>query len=398
MAGKFDNKCTLHNDYDYRFICSDCRVPVCDFCIVSKNHHRSHSIDFITSENCNQIFQEFKNNNFQFLIKCLDGDKELLNKSNEIFNELEEEHIQNVNTISNEFKQLHTILDSVEKDTIKHLVTHYDENKETHSKISKKLENNSKNAHLITNKYKETINNFNIQQIFNNDQNIKGNNHQHLELLKHCHQSQMLVKEKNTENKNNDLLNEFNKVTIENSMDIVKNSIKDTFKIKLSSATYKDPKRVKLGGGEYFIYKDGCVIPNGTLYLALGPSIKNLTIGSIPATVQRIALLNGFNLQLTEGLLPNSVQWLHIGAIRKPLIKKSIPQSVSFLFLLDGFNQEISEIPPSVTQIYLGDTSFKIPQTLIKSVRVYKTPSCKQDLNGFNEVLWNSNGYSQIEM
>ncbi|KAM9989914.1 hypothetical protein ACTFIY_005967 [Dictyostelium cf. discoideum] len=105
----------------------------------------------------------------------------------------------------------------------------------------------------------------------------------------------------------------------------------------------------------YFIYKEGSQVPYGTPNLALGPSIKNLNVGSIPATVTSVILLNGFNFQLYNGILPSSVQVLYVGDIKKPISNGSIPTSVSTLFLLYGFNQKISEIPPNVTNMYFGD-------------------------------------------
>ncbi|KAN0050153.1 hypothetical protein ACTA71_003256 [Dictyostelium dimigraforme] len=392
---EYDNKCSIHKEHDIKLICLNCKVVICDGCIVD-DHHSGHKFDFIKAENSKPIFEEFKNQHLNNLEKQIDINKELLNKSNTTFKTLEDNHTINLNTVTEEFKELARLLQIVEVDKIKQLVTLYDENKDINTNISTIVDNNLNNINLITNKYKNTINQLNIEQIINNsnNNNKNNNNHQHIEILKHCQQSQLLTKENQNENKINDLMDQYKNVNIVNNGEQVKNSIKDIFEINDSpNITYKIPKNVTIGGQNYFIYKNGNDIPNGTRYVAISPCIKTIQKGSIPATVQYLALLDGFNAPLTEDLLPQSILWLLVGAV-KPLLKGSIPNRVLYLFLLDGFNQEISEIPPSVREIFLFDTPvIKFPSF---SGTFYKSQRYKPNLTYPNSKTWDCTPWDPI--
>ncbi|EAL60765.1 hypothetical protein DDB_G0293352 [Dictyostelium discoideum AX4] len=46
---------------------------------------------------------------------------------------------------------------------------------------------------------------------------------------------------------------------------------------------------------------------NGTTHVAIAPSTKTIKTGSIPTSVQALLLLDGFNVELTEGMLPQSI-------------------------------------------------------------------------------------------
>ncbi|KAM9963579.1 hypothetical protein ACTFIW_006812 [Dictyostelium discoideum] len=379
---KYDNKCPIHKEYNIKLICSTCKVVVCVECIVSD--HTGHKFDHIDVENSKEIFEEFKNNHIQNLDKQIGINNELLNKSNNLFKSLEDKHTENVNTIKEEFKELSKLLPIIEIDKIKQLVTLYDENKDINTIISTTIHDNLNNINLITNKYKNTINHINIDQIINNN----NNNYEHIEILKHCYQSRLLIKDNQNENKINELINQYKNVNIVNNSEQVKESIKEIFEISnsLSITNVKDPKRVTAGGYEYFIYKDDSIVPNGTGFVAIAPSVKTIKIGSIPTSVQSLILLDGFNVKLTEGMLPQSITHLLVGAIKKPLLKGSIPNGVNHLFLLDGFNQEITEIPQSVSFFYLFDTpltNFPLSKT------IYRTSKYKQQLTHSNVDNWN---------
>ncbi|KAK5582422.1 hypothetical protein RB653_004007 [Dictyostelium firmibasis] len=393
---KYDNKCIFHDEHDYRFICSDCLVPVCDICIVSSDHHRSHVFDLINKTNTTTLFLDFKNKHFQNLEDCSESIKDSINDSNEIYKGLDEENSQNINIVTEEFKQLHSLLDSIEMEIVDRLKSHHEENKETNQKITITANDNIKKIDNLLNKYKDSINEYDIEEIVNNctsNNFINGNsNCQHIELLKHSHQTQLLLKEQNNDNIINRLISEYNKITLADSIDHVKNSIKNTFQIQQTSVysdDIKDPKRVKVGIDEFFIYKNGCTIPNGVVNLALGPSIKKLAVGSIPPTIKRLILLDGFKVQLTEGILPTSIKSLLVGVIQKPLIKGSIPTGVAYLFLLDGFDQEIVEIPRNVSEIFLYNTSFIVPMTY--KGNLYKKPTYKQFCP--NGQSWSGGGW-----
>ncbi|KAM9983132.1 hypothetical protein ACTFIZ_005731 [Dictyostelium cf. discoideum] len=382
---KYDNKCAIHKEHNIKMICSTCKVIVCVECILLD--HNGHKFDRIDVDNSKEIFEEFKNNNLQNLDKQIDINNELLNESNNLFKSLEDKHTENINTITEEFKQLHLLLQIIENDKIKQLVTLYDENKDINTIISTTIHDNLNNINLITNKYKNTINQINIDQIINNN-----NNYQHIEILKHCYQSEQLIKDNQNENKIKELVNQYKNVNIVNNSEQVKNLIKEIFEISnsLSITNVKDPKRVFAGGNEYFIYKNDSIIPNDEIRVAIAPSVKTIKIGSIPTSVQYLILLDGFNVQLTEGMLPQSISHLLVGAIKKPLLKGSIPNNVKCLFFLDGFNQAISEIPQSVYQLLLFDT----PLTNFPySKNIYRSTKYKQQLTYPNVDNWDSAGY-----
>ncbi|EAL67502.1 hypothetical protein DDB_G0279891 [Dictyostelium discoideum AX4] len=384
---KYDRKCAIHKEHKIKIICATCKVVVCIECILSD--HNGHKLDRIDVENSKKIFEEFKNNHIQNLDKQIDINNELLNKSNNLFKSIEDKHTENVNTITEVFKELSKLLPIIEIDKIKQLVTLYDENKDINTNISTTIHDNLNNINLITNKYKNTINHINIDKIINN------NNDQHIEILKHCSQSQLLIKDNQNENKIKELINQYKNVNIVNNSEQVKNSIKEIFEISnsLSITNVKDPKRVISGRftAEYFIYKNDSIIPNGTIHVAIGPSVKTIKIGSIPTSVQNLLLLDGFNVQLTEGMLPQSIRFLFVGAIKKPLLKSSIPNGVIALSLLDGFNQEITEIPQSVKELFLFDTP--LTNFPYSKILIHRSPKYKQQLTHSNVRNWDGGNW-----
>ncbi|KAM9949527.1 hypothetical protein ACTFIT_010740 [Dictyostelium discoideum] len=386
---KYDNKCAIHKEHKIKMICATCKDVVCNECILLD--HNGHKFGRIDVENSKEIFEEFKNNHLQNLDKQIGINNELLNKSNNLFKSIEDKHTENVNTITEVFKELSKILPIIEIDKIKQLVTLYDENKDINTNISTIIHDNLNNINLITNKYKNTINHINIDQIINNN-----NSYQHIEILKHCCQSRLLIKDNQNENKIKELINQYKNVNIVNNSKQVKESIKEIFEISnsLSITNVKDPKRVTAGGKEYFIYKNDSIIPNGTVRVAIAPSVKTIKIGSIPTSVQYLILLDGFNVELTEGMLPQSIKSLLVGAIKKPLLKGSIPNGVLCLFLLDGFNQAISEIPQSVYQLLLFDT---LLTNFPYSKTIYRNPKYKQKLTHCSNVNnWDGGGWEPI--
>ncbi|KAK5582424.1 hypothetical protein RB653_004009 [Dictyostelium firmibasis] len=359
----YDIKCILH-EHKYRFICSTCNIALCDLCIASVDH-RGHEINLINKESTAPVIKEFKDKNFGTLTECSNKIQESYSESDKIFNKIEEEHTRNINTITNEFKQLYTILQTIEKDTIRQLVTHFDDNKEINTNISTLSNSYLQSTYQIQNKYKDlkTID-FNIEQLNNNDTDIDNNNNnnnnynkiktnKNLEILKHCHQTKLFLKEITSESKVDTLMSEYKKVIIENSAKKFMDSIKDIIKINLEPEICKDPIEVMVGGNNFFIYKEGREIPYNTRSLALGPGIKNLGVGLFPNSIIHVVLLDGFSVQLTRGMLPDSVLRLYIGAIKKPLLKDSLPQYITTLFLMNDFNQEIFAMPPSITQLYV---------------------------------------------
>ncbi|KAN0032217.1 hypothetical protein ACTFIV_006095 [Dictyostelium citrinum] len=381
-TNKYDNKCAIHQRYDIKLICSTCKTVVCDDCIVTI--HRGHSFDHINVESSKPIFEEFKNNHLRNLDNQIDINKELLNKSNALFQSLEDKHNENINTVTNEFKELFKLLPMVETDKIRQLVTLYDENKDINTNITTIVEDNLNNIKLIINKYKDTINQLDIEQIINNNRdNNNNNNNQHIEILKHCHQSLLLIKDNKNENEIRKLINQYKNEDIINNSEKVKNSIKEMFEISGSLCNPDDPKKVTVSGIEYFIYKNGSIITNSSIYVAIAPSVKTIEKGSIPNSVKYLVLLDGFNILLEEGMLPLSITHLFVGNIKKPLQRGSIPNRVSSLFLLDGFNQHIAQIPSSVQSLYL----FDIPLTkfpLFHQLQIFKSKKYKYKPSSLN--------------
>ncbi|KAN0022520.1 hypothetical protein ACTFIU_004714 [Dictyostelium citrinum] len=376
---KYDNECAIHKGYDIKLICSTCKTAVCAECIVSG--HTGHKFDHINVESSKPIFEEFKNNHLENLDNQIDINKEILNKSNTLFQSLEDKHNENINQIKEGFKELNKLLQIIEADKIRQLLTLFDENKDTNTNISTIIDDNINKIKSITNKYKNTTNQLNIEQIINN-------NNQLIEILKHCHQSQLLMKDNQNENNINQLIYQYKNVEIVNNSEL-KNSIKEIFEIN-SSSTFSNgyPKRVQIGGTEYFIYRNDSIIPIGARHVAIAPSVKTIEMNSIPKSVQFLMLLDGFDVQLTEGMLPNSINTLLIGNIKKPLIK-AIPSSVRNLILFGGFNQEIGEFQSRIS-IYLIDsciTKFPINSTIYKSQN-YKLQTTHPNLRYWDVGSW----------
>ncbi|KAK5582423.1 hypothetical protein RB653_004008 [Dictyostelium firmibasis] len=376
----YDIKCAEHES-KYRFICITCNLALCDLCIVSV-HHRGHETDIINEESAAPIINEFKNEYFETLTECSNKIEELFNESNTIFNKIEEEHIKNINTITKKFKNLYTILQTIEKDSIRKLVTYFDDNKEINTKISKLANNYLISIDRIQNKYKD----FNYdEQLNTNNKNYKN---EKLEILKHCHQTKLFLKEISCESQIKKFIGEYDNVILETFFKKFKSSAKEIIKINFES---EDPTSVLIEGINYPIYKEGENIEFGT-NLALGPSVKNLIYGFIPPTVNSVILLDGFKVGLTEGMLPNSVEVLYVGAIKKPLF---IPPSVSVLFLTEGFNQRIDEIPPSIKSIYIytpHPITFPPDEYISYNYSIYVADTYQNNYN-FNDVRIQSSDF-----
>ncbi|KAM9946411.1 hypothetical protein ACTFIT_004718 [Dictyostelium discoideum] len=105
-----------------------------------------------------------------------------------IIKSTKDKHTENVNSFTEEFKELIKLLPIIEIDKIKQLVKLYDEHKDINTNISTIIHDNLNNIDLISNKYKHTINQIDIDQIINN------NSDQHNEIL-NIEQVKDLIKE-----------------------------------------------------------------------------------------------------------------------------------------------------------------------------------------------------------
>ncbi|KAM9947871.1 hypothetical protein ACTFIT_001208 [Dictyostelium discoideum] len=133
-------------------------------------------------------------------------------------------------------------------------------------------------------------------------------------------------------------------------------------------------------------------------------------IGSIPNTVTRVSLKDGFNQKLTPGILPGGIEWLYLGDIKQELIIGSIrpsiipdgikglyfggikqelmigsiPNTVTFVSLLNGFNQKLTPgiLPDGVKELLFGDTKQEL---IIGSIP--NTVTRVSLLDGFNQKL-----------
>ncbi|KAM9983123.1 hypothetical protein ACTFIZ_005720 [Dictyostelium cf. discoideum] len=378
----YDMKCEFHKENKYKFICSTCKVAMCKVCIISKDH-RGHETDLITKDSIEPITKEFKDINFKSIQECSNKIKEYLEISNKKFSKIEKEHSKNENFVTNEFKKINKLIQKTENDKIKELSTHFNTNKEINTNISNLANKYLNNIDQIQKKLKN-LKDFNVESFYDNDNNNCNDKDKILDFLKHYHQTKIVLKEITSKSEIDDLLSKYEYITIQKSSENYKGSIENIIKLKVDYII-KGPNKVTVDGTNYFIYKNGCEVPYGTANLALGPSIKNLIVGSIPVTVTSIFLLNGFDFQLFSGILPISLQVLYVGAIKYPLLIGSIPPNVNSLFLLDGFNQKISEIPQRVNYIYVGDIhSEGIP--IKYNATIYKSPSCKQQFNDTSNV------------
>ncbi|KAM9988867.1 hypothetical protein ACTFIY_004897 [Dictyostelium cf. discoideum] len=115
----------------------------------------------------------------------------------------------------------------------------------------------------------------------------------------------------------------------------------------LSISNVKDPIRYTARGVKYFIYSNDSIVPVGTTHVAIAPS-------SIPTSVEYLALLNGFDVQLTEGMLPKTIEFLFIGAIKKPILKGSIPDGIRYF---PKYKQQLTS--PSVVVWHGNGWQFK---------------------------------------
>ncbi|KAN0050173.1 hypothetical protein ACTA71_003279 [Dictyostelium dimigraforme] len=374
-------ECEVHEENTYEFICCTCKVGMCKLCIISKEH-RGHETSLINKETMGPLIQEFNNADFKSLNRYSEKIKEYLQISNTEFDKIEKEHTNNINLVTNEFKQINTILNRIENDRIKHLLTILDKNNDLKNNISTIANKNLKNIEKIKNKYQNAKNfEFGSSKINN------------LVFLKQCHQVKLFLKENSDGSTILGQIEKYNHIRIQQSFETFKDSIKDVFKIY---DEFQDPINVRVDGVNFSIYKEGGPENYYETKYALGPSIKNLKVGSIPHNVIKLILLDGFNFQLSQNILPSSISTLYVGAIKQPLLAGSIPSGVSSLFLLDGFNQKIVELPRYIQHVYVGD----IKDTVLpnnQSYTIYKSPSCKtQFRHQFNSCISSWSGCQVI--
>lgn len=220
----YDTKCNIHLDQEIELICTDCKVPICKFCIISSGKHVRHTFDLIKMENSKELFIEFKSKHIKNLQQCLDADKEIQKKSNEIFSKIDSQHASDLESIKKGFEELRKVISAVETDITRQLITKFDENEDVSTKIKQLIEDNKKSIDSIVNKHKDSIDTYKIEQIVNNNKQLN------IELLKYGHKSQLLFNNLK-DNENEKQLFEYKKTTLNRLIDSTKQSITNSFKI-----------------------------------------------------------------------------------------------------------------------------------------------------------------------
>ncbi|KAM9967801.1 hypothetical protein ACTFIW_001888 [Dictyostelium discoideum] len=354
----YDTKCNIHSDQEIELICTDCKVPICKFCMVSSGKHVRHTFDLINLENSKKLFIEFKSKNIKNLQQCLDADKEIQKKSDEIFSKIDLQHASDLESIKMGFKELHKVLSAVETDITRQLLTKFDENQDVSTNIKQLIEDNKKSIDSIVNKHKDSIDTYQIEQIVNNNKQLN------IELLKYGHKSQLLFNNLK-DNENEKQLFEYKKTNIKRSIDSTKQSITNSFKINSDQFYNTEPDTFELRGVKFQIYRDGAknVKLNGSVAFDNKIFINFNTFHSLTT----VCLMDGFDQTLNANTLPTSITDLYIGDIKSNLVVGSIPKSVTSLFLMDGFSKSIESgiIPDSVENLYLGKIKSKLSNASI---------------------------------
>ncbi|EAL62200.1 hypothetical protein DDB_G0290679 [Dictyostelium discoideum AX4] len=142
-----NNKCSFHPNKNLELLCFNCKfIPCCMHCISQHGEHHGHKtncIDSIETSNILKMMNLFKNDIIPKLKEIVENDKQIINKSENIYNEINQQYENNKILVTNEFKKFHTLIQINQLDIENQLRTTFDENTIIYTIINSSINNNN---------------------------------------------------------------------------------------------------------------------------------------------------------------------------------------------------------------------------------------------------------------
>ncbi|KAN0026542.1 hypothetical protein ACTFIV_007530 [Dictyostelium citrinum] len=176
--------CFTHSTQEITFICTKCNYsPVCNKCIVLKGIHFGHEIVEIDDDSVTPILKEMNEKTIPRLDELIKNNKVLLNNNTTKYEQIEEKHKSNLHIVSDEFKKLHIILQTVQNNLNQELITNLNENNDIKITFEMKVKEELK----VLSKVVGLKNDYNFI-----DQSANLNN-KHVQIIKDAYQSKNIL-------------------------------------------------------------------------------------------------------------------------------------------------------------------------------------------------------------
>ncbi|KAN0033456.1 hypothetical protein ACTA71_002883 [Dictyostelium dimigraforme] len=393
-----NSKCYEHPNQEIVFLCKSCSfAPTCGKCITTGGHHSSHELVETDQDEAKQISKIFKNQTLSKIEELIFNKEELINKLTNKQCEIESQYSTDIDKISNEYREVYTLLQISEKLQKNELTKTFNENEETIKSLKLKLigEIGALSNIIESNKSNDNGNCDNIIRNLKHSFQYKLVLSEQIETFPNLINSKLVVnhdsidKIKSISKTITSISNEHNEISPQISIE--SSSAKSSS--SSSSSSYSKPKvprdetkyeMARLAGGEYIPYRDGDEIPEGTTRVAISPG-NNLP-KAFPSSVSRLLLPDGFDQSLQS--LPSTIKYLYIFDINLELKEGSIPNTVEYITFCEGFNQKIEKgvIPQSCRELYLLNLAQAPSIDAIKPTSTCKTFISKGYKHG--NYLW----------
>ncbi|KAN0026541.1 hypothetical protein ACTFIV_007529 [Dictyostelium citrinum] len=349
-----NTKCYDHPTEEIVFLCKACSFsPACGKCIIKGGHHASHELVEAVQDEAKQISKIFKNQTLSKIEELIFNKEELINTLTNKQCEIESQHSNDIDKISNEYREVYTLLQISEQLQKNELTKTFNENEETIKSLKLKLTNEIGILSNIiqSNKSNNQSNSDNDSTVENIIRNLKHSFQYKLVLSEQIETLPNLINPKLIINHDSiDKIKTISKTitTINNEHDALSPQVSNSDCTSSKPKVPRDETKyamARLAGGEYIPYRDGDEIPEGTTRVAIAPG--NHLPKLFPSSVSTLLLPDGFDQSLDS--LPPTVKSLYIFDINLELKEGTIPNTIETLTFCEGFSQKIEKgvIPQS---------------------------------------------------
>ncbi|EAL62165.1 hypothetical protein DDB_G0290609 [Dictyostelium discoideum AX4] len=189
-----NKKCTLHRNKILELLCLDL------FFQDGQHHgHKTNCMDSKATSDILKMVNLFKNDIIPKLKEIVENNKQIINESDNIYNEIKQQYEINKNLVIDEFNKFHKILQIIQLDILKQLETTFDENTLVNTIINSSIKNNDSYGITMESMSNE-IDNLKHTHLQYCDENQIYNwleNEEIYQLIKKYQQSSLIVNNKN---------------------------------------------------------------------------------------------------------------------------------------------------------------------------------------------------------
>ncbi|KAM9996738.1 hypothetical protein ACTFIZ_001656 [Dictyostelium cf. discoideum] len=400
-----NTKCYDHPNEEIIFLCKGCSfTPACSKCITKGGHHSSHELVEADQDEAKQISKIFKNQTLSKIEELIFNKEELINKLTNKQCEIQSQHSSDIDKISNEYREVYTLLQISEQLQKNELIKTFNENEETIKSLKLKLSSEIGVLSNIVEYNKSNTENSNIIRDVKHNFQYKLVLSEQIETLPNLINSKLII--------NHDSIDKIKTISktitsITNENNVISPQVSNgeagaaaaaaeppsSSSSSSSSSLSSKPKvprdetkyaMARLAGGEYIPYRNGDEIPEGTTRVAIVPG--NDLPKVFPSSVSRLLLPDGFDQSLDS--LPSTIKYLYIFNINLELKQGTIPNTIESLTFCEGFSQKIEKgvIPESCRELNLLNIVKAPSIDAIKPTSTMKTSISKGYKHG--NYLW----------